>query len=86
MIIKIMSDEAGFDDRPTKDCLIISGVTSAKYYKNVATKECFLTVTYDRLVEGLDKEDFVLKANAYLMNDSGKTIQSFAPPNAVDWD
>lgn len=77
-MIKIMSDEPGFDDEPTKDCLIIGGVTSAKYRKNVETGEAILTLTYDHFVEGLDKEDFVLKANAYLMNDAGKTVQTFS--------
>lgn len=79
MLIKIMSNEDIADDNSSKDCLIVSGVTSVKYHKNIPTTEAILTLSYEKPIEGLVKEDFVLNGNAYLMNDNGKTIQSFYP-------
>ena len=43
-----------------------------------ATYECSLDVTYRTPNRGTLTETFILHGNAYLMNDSGKTINSYA--------
>ena len=78
MFLKLMSDEDLMDDNTSKGCTIVSNVIEAKYSMRPSLGEASIDVTYSMSNRGTDTETFTLKGNAYLMNDNGKTIQSFA--------
>lgn len=77
MILKMMSGENMFDDNTSKGCRVVDNVCEVHYHQ-IDTKEQMLSVTYNSTNRGLMQEDFILSGNAYLMNNDGKTIQSFA--------
>lgn len=79
MLLKLMGTEDLPDDNPAKDCLLLANVNSVKYRKNTEDKTAYLDVSYDTPLNGLIAETFHLNANAYLMNDAGKTIQAYSP-------
>lgn len=79
MYLKLMSDEDLPDGDIAKGCKIIGGISEVTY--GICNTEpdkgkAILLVTYDVLKFRCDR--MVLEGNAYLMNDNGKTIQSFA--------
>lgn len=76
MILKLMGCENMPDDDPLKTCQIIDDIQEAKF-EYLTTGEAALSVQYRKPNRGLTRETFVLKANAYLMNDNGKTVQAF---------
>lgn len=78
MLIQLMSDENIPDDDPAKGCTIVANVVEVKFSR-LGTGEACLHVEYSQPNRGLTAEDFVLRGNAYLMNDSGKTVRSFTP-------
>ncbi len=79
MILKLMDcDCTLMDDSQLKGCRIVDGVQEVRLHR-LGTDEMALDVQYRVPNRGLDAETFVLSANAYLMNDGGKTIQSFGP-------
>jgi hypothetical protein len=78
MLLKLMSSENKPDDSTSKGCTIIDKVRDITYFKNEPTNEMCLRVTYSEPLRELITELFTLSGNAYLMNDSGKTIQSYA--------
>lgn len=77
MILKLMSEENLSDDDMAKSCSIIDYVNEVNY-RSTGTGEMALDVQYTKANREATTETFILRANAYLMNDAGKTIQSFA--------
>lgn len=77
MILKIMGPEPGFDTDENKSFRLVSNVNEVNYKINEPTGETILSVLYAQNNRSLMEETFVLQNNAYLMNDDGKTIQSF---------
>ena len=73
-----MSSENKPDDSMSKGCAIIDKIRDVTYFRNEQTNEMCLRVTYSEPLRELITELFILSGNAYLMNDSGKTIQSYA--------
>jgi len=84
MLLKLMSSENKPDDSMSKGCTIIDKIRDVTYFKETKTNEMCLRVTYSEPLRELCSELFVLKGNAYLMNDSGKTIQSYACDPGVE--
>lgn len=84
MILKLMSSENMSDDNTGKGCRIVDDVCEVLYSKREVkeetevTYETILDVTYRSPNRGTLTETFYMQGNAYLMNDSGKTIQSYA--------
>ena len=89
MFLKLMSNEDMPDDSHAKGCTIIANVIEAKYGVRRRPDqasgsrpewETYVEVTYayGQASRGNTMETFVLGGNAYLMNESGKTIQSFS--------
>lgn len=79
MMIKVMTEGPLMDDNSAKGCRIIDDVGEVNLMY-INTGEAALQVTYKEQREGMvGGETFILKANIYLMNDSGKTIQTFSP-------
>jgi hypothetical protein len=79
MLLKLMDVGTAPDTDPRKGCAIISLVCEAKLIPDEETK---LRIVYQQCPNGkLLVIYHVLKANAYLMTDEGKTIQTFTPPN-----
>ena len=72
-----MSSENLADDNTSKRCRVIDYVGEISF-KTLDTGEAAIDVCYVKPNRGSMTETFVLKGNAYLMNDDGKTIQSFA--------
>ena len=84
MFLKLMNNDSMPDDSHAKGCTIIANVVEAKYGARRVSNasppddwETYVDVTYSHPNRGSIQETFVLKANAYLMNESGRTIQSF---------
>jgi len=77
MILKLMSGEDLPDDDCGKGCRIVDQVREANYYTNEPTQEKIIIVTYETPNRSLLQETFTLYGNAYLMNDNGKTLQSY---------
>ena len=79
MILKLMSPEDKPDDNPSKGCRIVCDVVETHYYLHEESGKMRLDVHYTQPHQGGMKfETFVLDGNAYLMNEQGKTINSFA--------
>lgn len=76
MILKLMSNENLPDDDAKKAFTIIANVNEVKFH-TLGTGERALYVQYDVPNQELPGEEFVLNGNAYLMNDNGKTVQTF---------
>lgn len=84
MILKLMGTENLPDGDMAKPCQIIDYINEVKYVC-LGTGERALDVQYSKPNRELSSERFILHGNAYLMNDGGKTIQSFAanPASAI---
>ncbi len=78
MILKLMRPSDMQDGEPFAPCRIIESINEA-HYEVRDNGEAALHVQYGSTNRGLDSETFILCANAYLMNDGGKTIQTFSP-------
>lgn len=78
MFLKLMGSENLFDDNTSKGCRIVANVAEVNFYRNGGTGDPCLDVTYSIANRGTLTETFVMDGNAYLMNDSGKTFQSFS--------
>jgi hypothetical protein len=76
MLLKLMSNENKADVDTSKGCTIISNVKSVNYHidDKVDSKSMLMTI----ILTDDSAQEFILQGNAYLMNDNGKTIQSFA--------
>lgn len=77
MLLKLMGQENMADEDSRKTSQIIDDVQEVKF-TYLFTGEAALAVQYRRPNRGVTSETFVLKANAYLMNDNGKTIQGYS--------
>jgi len=64
------------DDDPFVGCRIIDDVQEVQL-TTTGTGEATINVQYRQPNRGMMTESFVLIDNAYLMNDGGKTIQTF---------
>lgn len=83
MILKLLTDNGkGFNDsldNPRRNCMILDNINEVKVKTYPETGEQALEVQYASPNRGLDSETFVLGYPAFLMNNSGKTIQTFHP-------
>ena len=81
MYLKFLSLEDMPEGSHARGCTIIANVVEAKYGARLRTGsdewETYVDVTYSHPNRGSIQETFTLQANADLMNESGKTIQSF---------
>jgi hypothetical protein len=77
MLLKLMGQENMPDDDPRKTSQIIDDIQECKLHY-LHTGEAALAVLYRKPCRGTMTETFVLKANAYLMNDNGKTLQGYS--------
>jgi hypothetical protein len=90
MFLKIMDGDDVPDDTHGKGFVIVSNIIEAKY-RYVRPKsdggllqdpEYFVDVVYAHPNRGLMTETFTIHGNAFLMNEYGRTIQTFyAKPN-----
>lgn len=78
MILKMLSSENLDDDNFSKGCRVVDNVCEVHFHQTDIKEEHMLSVTYRSPNRGLLVENFILSGNAYLMNNDGKTIQSFA--------
>lgn len=80
MILKLIQRNADtiemMDDDPFIGCRLIDDVQEATY-TTIDTGETAVNVQYRQPNRGAMTEQFLLHDNAYLMNDGGKTIQTF---------
>ena len=84
MILKIMLDDGhGLSDppdNPRRACRFLDNIVEVKV-ETLGTGEQAVKVVYSVPNQGLDSETFVLNHPAFLMNNSGKTIQMLLPAN-----
>ena len=79
MILKVMYVDGTLarlgikDDHPVMDCYIVDGVRSVSYGNTEDSPERVLTVKF---TDGTT-DTIPFTSNAYLMNNEGKTIQTF---------
>lgn len=59
--------------------VITANVAEVRYRINEPTGEAILYVTYSSINNGLPSESFVVESPVYLMNDNGKTVETFRP-------
>jgi len=80
MLVKFMSDENAADEDSRKTFRLLSGVKVCEFVRSVETG-AVACLTMD---DGSYHEEH-LRGNAYVMNESGKTVSSFGaadlPPN-----
>ena len=88
MLLKLMMDggkiegRAMADDHPMKPFRIIDDIREVSSHR-LDTGEMAIDVNYKSENRGLFSETFILSENAYLMNDSGKTVQTFWTSNVT---
>lgn len=73
MYLKLMSHENLPDGDPSKTYRLLDHVTSASFFR----EETGVTVTV-WFNDDTPTETFLLQGNTYILNDQGKTIDSFA--------
>lgn len=82
MILKLMTDKGhGLSDppdNPRRACKYIDNIVELEV-KTLGTGEQAIDLVYSQPNRGLMGETFVLNEVAFLMNDSGKTIQLLLP-------
>jgi hypothetical protein len=83
VILKLIEREEAtrelMDDDLMIGCTVIDDIQEVKLTRVGDAGQAALQVLYRAPHRGTMSETFILKANAYLMNDHGKTIQTFMP-------
>ncbi len=86
MILKLMKDQGtGLSDppdNPRRACKYVDNIVEIEV-KTLGTGEQAVDVVYSQPNRGLMGETFILNAPAFLMNNSGKTIQLLLPADGV---
>ena len=79
MLLKIMSPENAADDDSRKTFRLYGGVKSVEFERESA-EELGLANAFAHIVYDDDRmsESIIVNGNAYVMNDAGKTVASFA--------
>lgn len=89
LILKIMSIEDYADADPCKGFRLITGVRDVRFYTRCADDheksqmrfkgegDLFVSLAHCTLVEDNREEEYLLTGNCYVLNDRGKTIESF---------
>lgn len=83
MILMMCSGQDLPDTDPRKDVQLVDSVRYARARRH-ETGEMALDVEYSYPLRELTSESFILQGNAYLMDDTGKTIRSFSPNPVTD--
>ena len=80
MILKLMSYSQEHECGTYGGCRIVDKVRDV-LFRHPGSEQA-LDVTYEEPNRGLLTETFILQGNAYLMNDQGKTLETFSyqPP------
>ena len=79
MLLKIMSNENLPDDDSRKSFRLYDGVRQVEFHKNSDQQSSDEPLAYAHVLwENGDSESLPMGANAYVMNDAGKTVASFA--------
>lgn len=79
MYLKLMSDDHAADSDSRKRFILHDGVISVEFDRDGEGGAAVAHVVFERG----EPETFTLEGNAYVMNESGKTIASFGPMDLV---
>ena len=91
MYLKVMGEGNLPDSDASKSCVVYSDVRSVEYCYHDAHDAYDLKITFkdgstDKAImyyEGHDYDSHVYRPKAYLMNEDGKTIQTFTLPKSL---
>ncbi len=90
MYLKVMGDDKLLDSDPSKFCTMFSDVRSVKYEYDVFNDAYCLNIKFkdgstDEVAMYYEDYDgqVIFRPRAYLMNDEGKTVQTFALPQKL---